>query len=200
MPIAIRITSIPPGEAPEAVRKAWVGLELPLAKPTAAPSTVPTAGVVSGPRGFLAALVGLFTGRVREAQGYVVKVPEAMAVLAAKAPEAERWWRENTPHLFVGSRSFVFAASCAEPVGGQPSQREIDAAQPASLAKMLGTLLLLLAVDASVPVLWRSGWIGIIPIKVWVVWAGSCFVTLVTLGNIVARLRAQREAERARSG
>ena len=56
----VKIVRAPKGEAPDWVREAWVGLVLPLKEPTL--TTVPTAGVLSGPRSamgmFWASLAG----------------------------------------------------------------------------------------------------------------------------------------------
>ncbi|HEY7315037.1 MAG TPA: hypothetical protein VH643_37170 [Gemmataceae bacterium] len=45
----VRIIATPPGEAPEEIRQAWLGLELPLAAGETGPHNVPTGGVLSGP-------------------------------------------------------------------------------------------------------------------------------------------------------
>lgn len=49
----IRITDIPGGEAPLEIRRAWVGLVLPLAPGEDGPRTPRTAGVLSGPKRLL---------------------------------------------------------------------------------------------------------------------------------------------------
>jgi hypothetical protein len=197
----IHIVSTPPGEAPEQVRRAWIGLELPLAGPLAGTRSVHSSGVVSGPRGFLGVLLGLLTGRVKETQGWVVKVRPAMAVLAARAPEAEAWWRQNVPRMFDGDRSFVFAASCAQLVGGAPeAEREktgrISAAS--STGKLVAWTLIALAVDVAVPLAWKSGVISGLSPRLWLVWILALCLTPFLGLLLIARLRAikQREIDR----
>jgi hypothetical protein len=73
----IKIVGIPPGEAPEWVRKEWVGLELPLAKRTDSP--VVTYGVLSG--------------SPSNEGGYAVKAYEAFMILEKKSPRAHQWWK-----------------------------------------------------------------------------------------------------------
>jgi hypothetical protein len=52
----VRITSVPPGEAPPWVREKWVGLELPTIAPPRA-RVYSTVGTVSGPSSCLGLLV-----------------------------------------------------------------------------------------------------------------------------------------------
>ena len=59
----VRIIATPPGEAPEEVRRAWVGLELPLAAGETGPHTTPVGGVLTGAHTFLGRLFKLLTGR-----------------------------------------------------------------------------------------------------------------------------------------
>jgi hypothetical protein len=158
---------------------------------------VHASGVLSGPSGFLSTLLGLASGRVRESQGYVVTVREAMAVLAAAAPEAEAWWRQHVPRMFEGERSFVFAASCGELVGGAapaaPAQRagRLDAAS--STAKMLLWLAALVAIDVGIPLGWRSGWLRTTSPRLWVMLVLSAGLTVVVGLLLVARLRATKQ-------
>ena len=104
------ITSVPPGEAPEWVRQRWVGLSLPLAQRSAKPRKFLTSGVTSGPRGSMAWLVSLVTGRFKLESGYLVECSAALSVLEAERPDAAAWWKENLPHLFRPGRRFVFHA------------------------------------------------------------------------------------------
>ena len=107
-PSHLRITSAPPGEAPVWVREKWVGLSLPLAQRKARALSVFTSGVLSGPRGFLASVGALLTGRLKRRSGFLVETQAAMAVLAKSSPEAAAWWQQNTPHLLRPKRYFVF--------------------------------------------------------------------------------------------
>src|SRR4051812_44441611 len=90
----VRITDVPPGEAPEHIRRAWVGLVLPLAPGETGPRSARTAGVLTGPRGFFMTLAHLLLGRLRRARGYVVEGRVAVWLLGEKDPEAAAWWRE----------------------------------------------------------------------------------------------------------
>jgi hypothetical protein len=91
----IRITATPPGEAPEAVRRAWVGLTLPLAHGHPAPAMVPVQGVVHGQPG------GYWTG-------YLVDGRQAVERLAAAHPEAAGWWRQHARHVLARGYCMVF--------------------------------------------------------------------------------------------
>src|SRR5262245_9408749 len=108
MPRCVRITSVPPGEAPLWVRERWVGLSLPLAQRRASSLSFLTSGVLSMPKGFISWLGALFRGRLALQRGYLVESHAAVAVLAVNHPEAAQWWFQNTPRLFKGKRHFVF--------------------------------------------------------------------------------------------
>ena len=109
----VRIITCPPGEAPLAVRLAWVGLELP-GTPTSRKLAM-TSGVLSGPRGLWWQLAGLVRGRYGVRTGYAVIARDAVNLLQAKDPAAAAWWREHCAHLLDGRRLFLFpTASCEE--------------------------------------------------------------------------------------
>jgi hypothetical protein len=105
----IRIIACPPGEASQAVRQAWIGLELPLP-----PGRLGhrrgwlTTGVVSGPRTWWQRVVGILGGRVQARSGYAVNGRDAIDALALKDPRAATWWRDNCAHLLDGKRYLVF--------------------------------------------------------------------------------------------
>ncbi|MBB6048419.1 hypothetical protein [Armatimonas rosea] len=65
-----RVVAPPPGEEPEALRQAWVGLELPLRKHQ--------------------------SGSAQE--GYRIDGPEAVRLLAAHNPAAAQWWHTRLHH------------------------------------------------------------------------------------------------------
>jgi hypothetical protein len=99
----VRIVSVPPGEAPEYIRRAWVGLELPVAGGRAGPQTGGAFGVLSNqPMGY--------------GPGYAVDGATAVRLLAAKDPDAAAWWRESAPHVLRGGYQLVFPADVCEPV------------------------------------------------------------------------------------
>lgn len=112
---AIRITSIPPGEAPEPVRETWVGLTLPLLYKK--PRRFLVSGVLSGPRGnIVATIIHLFTFRLKIQTGYVVPSLAAIEILEKANVVAGRWWRENAPHAARPRRKFIFSLDCCERV------------------------------------------------------------------------------------
>ena len=110
----VRIIGVPPGEAPEPIRRSWVGLVLPLAPGERGPRSPYTIGVLTGPKGFFDALIGLLLGRLTRQTGYVVDANVAVNLLGGHSPEAARWWLENAPHLLRRGRRFVFSAEVCE--------------------------------------------------------------------------------------
>lgn len=114
-PTRIRITSVPPGDAPLWVREKWVGVELTSVL-GASSNIFPAAGVLAPPS-FFASLWRLITGQSRKVNGYPVRVTSAIEELDKACPEAAMWWRENTPQLLSPSRLFVFDAKACEVVG-----------------------------------------------------------------------------------
>ncbi len=104
----IKITSVPPGEAPLWVREKWVGLSLPLAQAKSTPSSLLTAGVLAGPRNLLSSLIALVKGQLKREQGFIVSSNVAIELLSLSSPEAALWWRENTPHLLCDGQYFAF--------------------------------------------------------------------------------------------
>jgi hypothetical protein len=97
----IRITQVPPGEAPEVVRRAWIGLELPL-----------LAGQVRPDRGLA---LGVLSGRrVPAPDSYPVDGRTAINLLAAVSPDAAQWWRQHAPHVLARGYQLVFPAAVCE--------------------------------------------------------------------------------------
>src|SRR5262249_14111542 len=99
----LRIVRIPPGEPPEWVRCAWVGLELPLAPGEIKARRVTSVGVLSGEGPELGT-------------GYLVDGGKAVARLAAHAPPAAAWWRENARHVVSSGYQLFFPAEVCEKV------------------------------------------------------------------------------------
>jgi hypothetical protein len=108
----VRITSVPPGEAPFEIREAWVGLELPLKRKN--PQRYLGSGVLSGPRNTLQTLAHLITFRLHLHTGFVVPSLAAVEILEKTQPHAARWWRENAPHAVRPRRYFLFSTDCCE--------------------------------------------------------------------------------------
>ncbi len=117
---SIRIIAIPPGEAPQQVREAWVGVSLPVSRGILGyRRRWRSAGVLSGPRGLLDQLRWLVRGKYERREGCAVGTMVAADLLEKVNPEAARWWRENAAHLLQPGRHFPFPAQvCRE----EPSQ------------------------------------------------------------------------------
>lgn len=115
----VRIIAVPPGAAPAVIRREWVGLVLPLAPEFGhGPAELVGYGVLSrrpevGPIG---RLWRRLCGRSARPRQYAVPADEAVARLAAVAPDAARWWRENAPYPFGVGERFGFAAEVWEEV------------------------------------------------------------------------------------
>ena len=113
----IRIIACPPGEAPPAVREAWIGLELPMPTgPVGGRRGWLTTGVISGPTTWWQRMIGILLGRVQMHSGYAVNGLEAVNALALRDPAAAAWWRENCGHLLDGKRRLVFPADVCQEV------------------------------------------------------------------------------------
>jgi hypothetical protein len=111
----IRITSVPPGEAPLWVREKWVGLELPTYGP-ALPRIYNTVGVVTGPSSRLGCLFAVLRRRSKKTSGHLVNGEAALIALAEVSPEAAAWWRDNAPNFLRADRCLVFHDSaCTRP-------------------------------------------------------------------------------------
>ena len=101
--VRVRITSTPDGDAPEAIRRAWVGLELPLAPGERGPRLLDAAGVVWR----LPAGVKM---------GYAVGGRVAVELLEKQSPAAAAWWRQQVPDVLTAGFQFVFPAESCEKV------------------------------------------------------------------------------------
>lgn len=99
----IRIISTPPGEAPQSIREAWVGLELPLVKTKDQGQELAVMGVLSWTPDFM--------------NGYAVEGMVALEHLAAHSPEAAVWWRENVPYVLNPSYQFIFPLENCQKLG-----------------------------------------------------------------------------------
>ncbi len=93
----VKIIAAPAGEAPLWVRKAWVGLELPLDE-------------VQGEEPVIGALGGKPAKGNRG--GYLVPFQEAVEILRASNPRAARWW-DNSPLAGI-ARSLAFGKQYCE--------------------------------------------------------------------------------------
>ncbi len=101
--VRIRVLKMLDGEAPDEVRRAWIGLILAaLNGPDGPVHQVGTKGVTSG-----------------EAQGikaaYLVPTAAALTVLSQANPAAARWWQDNISYA-ASDRPLVFPAEACEVV------------------------------------------------------------------------------------
>jgi hypothetical protein len=101
--LAIRIVGTPPGEAPEAIRGAWVGLELPLAPGETGLRPLQQFEVVS-----------LQAAGVE--RGYLVDGRRAVELLAAHNPKAAAWWQDNCAEALAARGNMVFPPEVCEKV------------------------------------------------------------------------------------
>ncbi len=111
----IRIVKTPPGEAPEEIRKAWVGVVVPLPRFSPLQKTW-TSGVVSGPRSRFGFLIAALSGRLERKLVYQVSGREAVDALAAHSPQAAAWWRQYAPHVLRRGSRLGFPADVCEEV------------------------------------------------------------------------------------
>jgi hypothetical protein len=101
-PRRIRIVAAPPGEAPPAIRAAWIGCLLPLVAGTDSPE-------------YGSASRGVASGKPAKAYaGYGVPALEALMILEQHDPAAAQWWREHAPRLLQPGKVLVFAANVCE--------------------------------------------------------------------------------------
>jgi hypothetical protein len=104
----IRIVRVPTGDAPDEVREAWVGVELPLHRPGLYKSKVH--GLLSPTRGRFDNWIRCRLGITKSRVGYLVAAAPAVDELSRHNPSAARWFRETVPHLLGPGKLFVFAA------------------------------------------------------------------------------------------
>ncbi len=79
----LKIIGIPPGQAPEWVRKEWMGLELPIEENAPKPEE----SIQLGVRG----------GKPENLGGYPIRTSDAISALNKKSPQAAEWWKQNVP-------------------------------------------------------------------------------------------------------
>ena len=87
----IDIIDVPPGEAPEWVRKEWVGLRLPIS------NDQETKGLVQ---------IGVLGGESQHRGGYRIDTAEAITALRGVSPEAAGWWETNVALDFIKCLTF----------------------------------------------------------------------------------------------
>ncbi len=158
----VRIINTPPGEAPEEIRAAWVGLVLPVADAMPGPTVLQGFGVLSGKPYQDAA------GQPLDSPHYVIPAATAVVLLDRKNPAVAAWWRENAPHTIQPGQVFGFAAEVCEqiPAGdGTRQERSSETLLEVTYSAKLSDL-----VECSMQMLKRSsagrrelgcGWVGL---------------------------------------
>ena len=114
---SVIITSIPPGEAPQEVRAAWVGLRLKVAHDQGEqPAEYRVLGIRSNLKGWrwsLSKLLRLASAREETWLGYAIEfLPALWALEQAGRTEAGIWWCKNTPHLLQPGQTVIFPSTC----------------------------------------------------------------------------------------
>ena len=97
----VRIIALPPGEAPEPVRQAWVGLLLPLIQ-----GQVQTENVL--------AQQAVSHQPVAAPSAYAVEAKAAIELLESANPEAAAWWKQNAPEVLAPGYQLIFPAEVCE--------------------------------------------------------------------------------------
>ena len=109
----VKITSMPPGGAPVAIREQWIGVEMPLEQGPSEPGILRSVtGGKPNPKSY---------------GGFPVKTEDAIQALREQGrEEAAEWW-ENWFLSSPSGKTLVFAASCGElvdeAVEAQPKTR-----------------------------------------------------------------------------
>ena len=114
----IEIVAIPPGEAPEEIRRQWIGLVVPALHDR--PVRTETTGILTGPRTRFGWWLRLKLRRTETMLGYRVNARTAIETLELSAPEAATWWRSNRPDLMDGKHQIIFPADVCRLVRPQP--------------------------------------------------------------------------------
>lgn len=97
--VLVRVTTMPEGEAPEWVRRAWVGLVLPAVDNRLFRGQE----VLSGKRSF--------------APAYQVNTTLALTLLEVENQQAAAdWWRQNVPDTNTPGQHFLFSPECCAPL------------------------------------------------------------------------------------
>ena len=111
----IRIIDVPPGEAPEHIRQAWIGVVIPLLPPPLDEKRfVRSAGVLSGPKTLLGQVSALARLKGFQSYGYAVEALDAVDALAKKDAEAAQWWHKNASFRMKKGQLLVFPAYVCE--------------------------------------------------------------------------------------
>lgn len=118
--LSLRVVATPPGPAPDTIRRAWHGVEIPLDnRYENGPEQIE---VFSGnvPQTRIGKAWARLRGRSSNWTGYSVDGRDAIEALEQSDPEAARWWRDNSSSV-VGNR-LVFPADVCEVVEHEHAQ------------------------------------------------------------------------------
>jgi hypothetical protein len=99
-----------PGDEPDFVREAWVGLELPVLEGKEQPVLVPPVKLPWRALSFSKQITRLFSRQLADQPmpAYLVGAAEAFEVLKRERPEAAKWWQTNFPAALSGRYNFRF--------------------------------------------------------------------------------------------
>ncbi len=120
--LQIRIKGTPPGEAPENIRQAWVGLVLPVLPQFSGIHTRLGCGVLTGPKTQFGRVLAALRGRGKKQTGYIVEAKTALELLANHSKEAAEWWRQNAPQFLKPKFYFLFSADSCEEIKSEQRQ------------------------------------------------------------------------------
>lgn len=109
----IRIVRRPEGEAPEWVRDAWIGLELPLLAPNPMTCRI-VGGVLTMPKTRFGYWLAMLAGRSRLFTGYLVDANRAVQRVEARNPTAAIWWRAHAGASVQPGQGFIFDLPACE--------------------------------------------------------------------------------------
>ena len=148
----VQIIAVPPGEAPQRVREAWVGLILPII--CDGPRKRLGHGVISGaPKSIWGLIFSVMTRRTQRLEGYVVDALEAVDLLEQQSPDAAAWWRANVPRLIQSGQHLIFNADVCQEVNdaeigfaptGDPNPRQVRPVSSPSRISVKGILTCLM--------------------------------------------------------
>jgi hypothetical protein len=97
----IRVVSLPPGEALESIRLAWVGLELPLIPGQHRAEKTIAKGVLSQESAAVPAT-------------YAVDGRTAVTILGSVCADTAAWWRKNVPDILAPGYQLLFPENVCE--------------------------------------------------------------------------------------
>ena len=109
----VRIIRRPDGEAPEWVRDAWIGLELPLLEPDPLTYRI-VGGILTMPKNLIGYWLGVLAGRSRLVTGYLVDAHRAVQLVETRNPTAAVWWRTQAGATVQPGQGFIFDLPACE--------------------------------------------------------------------------------------